>query len=117
VTPTDASTVSDPGTAVSYLEEISPEMRGCAILDEGGAVLAASGEPEAWGEAAQRLIEAGDNAGGEQVAHSHVATGEGEAFCVREAGLVGVAVTERFVLASLVVFDLRSVLRELAAAS
>jgi hypothetical protein len=45
-----------------------------------------------------------------------VATGDGEAFCVRESGLIGVAVTDRFALASLMFFDMRIALRELAAA-
>jgi hypothetical protein len=45
----------------------------------------------------------------------HVATGDGEAFCVREAGLTAVAVTERFILASLMIVDMRNALRELSA--
>jgi hypothetical protein len=77
---------------------------------------AASGDVEGWGEAGRELIAAADAAGGEPVAHAHVATGDGEAFCVRESGLVAVAVTERFALASLMLFDMRITLRELAAA-
>jgi hypothetical protein len=114
--PVDAPTLSDAGRAVAYLEEISPEMRGCAILAEDGDVLAASGEEESWGEAGRELIAAADAAGGEPVAHAHVATGDGEAFCVREGGFVAVAVTERFTLASLMLFDMRISLRQLAAA-
>ncbi len=110
-----AATLTDPRQAVAYLEEISPEMRGCAILDSSGEVLASSGEGGAWREAASELLEAADSAGGGQSAHSHVATGDGEVFCVRHEGLVAVAVTERFVLASLMLFDLRAVLRGLAA--
>jgi hypothetical protein len=45
-----------------------------------------------------------------------VATGEGEAFCVRESGYVAIAVTERFTLASLMIFDMRNALRRLASA-
>ena len=116
MSPVDAPTLSDAGRAVSYLEEISPEMRGCAILAGDGRVLAASGDPEPWGAAARDLIAAADSAGDEPVTHAHVATGEGEAFCVRESGLAAVAVTERFVLASLMTFDLRIALRQLAAA-
>jgi hypothetical protein len=115
VVPVDAPTLSDAGRAVSYLEEISPMMRGCAILSEAGEVLAASGEAERWGEAGRDMIAAADAAGGEPVAHAHVATGDGEAFCVREGGLAAVAVTERFTLASLMLFDMRIALRELAA--
>ena len=114
--PTEAPTISDPAQAVAYLEEISPEMRGCAIVGENGKLMAASGDSNDWAEPARALISTADAAGGEPVAHAHVATGEGEVFCVREAGLIGVAVTERFVLASLMFFDMRSVLRDLAAA-
>jgi hypothetical protein len=115
VSPVDAPTLSDAGRAVAYLEEISPEMRGCAILTAEGEVLAASGDGEGWGQAASELISAADAASGEPVAHVHVATGDGETFCVREAGLVAVAVAERFILASLMLFDMRTALRELAA--
>jgi hypothetical protein len=114
--PVDAPTLPDAQRAVEYLEEISPELRGCAILTDEGEVLAASGDPDIWEEAGRQLIAAADAAGGEQVAHAHVATGDGEAFCVREAGLVAVAVTERFTLASLMLFDMRIALRRLAAA-
>jgi hypothetical protein len=115
VAPVDAPPLSDAGRAVSYLEEISSQLRGCAILSDGGEVLAASGDPERWGEAGRELIAAADGAGGEPVAHAHIATGDGEAFCVREAGMVAVAVAERFTLASLMLFDMRIALRELAA--
>src|SRR4051812_35000119 len=110
--PVDAPTLSDAGRAVAYLEEISSEMRGCAILSESGEVLAASGDADRWGETGRELLAAADAAGGEPVTHAHVATGDGEAFCVREDGLVAVAVAERFVLASLMFFDMRNTLRE-----
>jgi hypothetical protein len=110
----DAASLPDAGRAVEYLEEISPELRGCAILSEDGEVLAASGNLDHWGEAGRELIEAADAAGGERVAHAHVATGDGEAFCVREGGYVAVAVTERFTLSSLMTFDIRIALRRLA---
>jgi hypothetical protein len=116
MSPVDAATLSDAGRAVAYLEEISPMMRGCAILSAEGRVLAASGGTELWAEAGRDLLAAADAAGGEPVAHAHVATGDGEAFCVRESGLAAVAVTERFTLASLMLFDMRIALRELAAA-
>jgi hypothetical protein len=117
VTASGATTLTDPGAAVSYLEEISPEMRGCAILDAKGEVLAASGELGPWGDAARELIAAADAAEGEPVAHAHIATGDAEVFCVRHRGLLAVAVAERFVLSSLMAFDLRSALRELAGGS
>jgi hypothetical protein len=104
--------------AVSYLEEVSPEMRGCAILGEDGEVLAASGDdPGAWGSAVADLLAAADAAGGEAASHAHVASGDGEAFCVRHGDLAAAAVTDRFALASLMFFDLRAALRDLARGS
>ena len=113
---TGASTISDAARGISYLEEISPQLRGCAILTDGGEVLAASGDPDAWAGPSRDLVAAIDAAGGEQAAHAHISTPDGEAFCVREGDLVGVAVGERLTLASLMIFDLRSVLRDLAGA-
>ena len=49
------------------------------------------------------------------MAHAHIATGDGEAFCVREAGLTAIAVADRFTLSSLMIFDMRNALRRLAA--
>ena len=113
--PVDVPTLTDASGTVEYLQEISPEMRGCAILSADGEVLAASGDVDRWGEAARDLITAADAAGGERVAHVHVATGDGEAFCVRESGMAAVAVAERFTLSSLMIFDMRNALRQLAA--
>ncbi len=113
--PVDAPTLTDAGETVAYLQEISPEMRGCAVLSEGGEVLAASGDAERWGETGRDLIAAADAAGAEPVAHAHIATGDGEAFCVREAGLTAIAVADRFTLSSLMIFDMRNALRRLAA--
>jgi len=113
--PVESPTLTDAGEAVAYLQEISPEMRGCAILSEGGEVLASSGDDDRWGEAGRELLAAADAAGAEPVSHAHVATGDGEAFCVREDRLVAIAVAERFTLASLMLFDMRIVLRRLAA--
>ena len=113
--PVDAPTLTDAGETVAYLQEISPEMRGCAVLSDSGEVLAASGDAEGWGEAGRDLIAAADAAGAEPVAHAHIATGDGEAFCVRESGLTAVAVADRFTLSSLMIFDMRNTLRRLAA--
>ena len=60
----DAPSIPDAAHAVEYLEEVSRELRGCAILSEDGEVLAASGDDdEAWGEAARELVGAADAAG------------------------------------------------------
>lgn len=102
-------------TALAYLAEMSPDLRGAAILDSGGAVLAAGGRPERWREDAAALLAVADRAGEEPVERLHVATEQGEVFALRHAGLAALAVTDRFALASLLFFDMRAVLRDLAA--
>jgi predicted regulator of Ras-like GTPase activity (Roadblock/LC7/MglB family) len=100
--------------ALAYLAELSPDLRGAAILDSGGVVLAASGDPDRWREDAAALFGAADRADEEPVQQVHVGTEQGEVFALRHAGLAAVAVTERFALASLTFFDLRAMLRDLA---
>jgi predicted regulator of Ras-like GTPase activity (Roadblock/LC7/MglB family) len=101
-------------SALAYLTEMSPDMRGGAILESGGAILAASDRPERWREDVAALLAAADGAGDEPVEQAHIATEQGEVFAVRHAGLAAIAVTDRFALASLLFFDMRSVLRDLA---
>lgn len=100
--------------ALAFLNEMSPDLRGAAILGPEGAVLAADGDPEHWREDAATLLAVADRAGGEPVEQIHIGTEQGEVFALRHAGLVAVAVTERFALASLMLFDMRSLLRDLA---
>lgn len=101
-------------SALAFLAEMSPDLRGAAILDGDGAVLAASGEPERWRDDAAALFAAADRAEAESVERVHVGTEQGEVFALRHAGLAAVAVTERFALASLTFFDMRMLLRDLA---
>jgi predicted regulator of Ras-like GTPase activity (Roadblock/LC7/MglB family) len=117
----DASATAPPSeesaeAALAFLTEMSPDLRGAAILGLEGEVLAATGEePERWAEDAAALIAAADAAEGVVVEQVHIATEQGEVFAIRNEGLAAVAVTDRFALASLMLFDLRSILRELAA--
>jgi predicted regulator of Ras-like GTPase activity (Roadblock/LC7/MglB family) len=117
--PDDATTTGVSGDAaagaLAFLAEMSPDLRGAAILDANGAVLAASNDPDRWGEDAAALFEVADRAGGEPVEQVHLGTEQGEVFALRHAGLAAVAVTERFALASLTFFDMRALLRDLAA--
>ncbi len=101
-------------SALAYLTEMSPDLRGGAILAADGTVLAASDRPERWREDAAGLLGVADRAGGEPVEQLHIATEQGEVFAVRHAGLTAIAVTDRFALASLLLFDMRSALRDLA---
>ena len=101
--------------ALAFMAELSPDLRGAAILGPGGEVLAAADEPQRWGEDVAALLAVADRAGGESVEQVHIATEQGEVFAIRQSGLTAVAVTERFALSSLLFFDLRSILRDLAA--
>lgn len=101
--------------ALAFLAEMSPDLRGAAILGPEGEVLAATeGEPERWGEDAAALFAAADAAEGVPVEQIHIATEQGEVFAIRNEGLAAVSVTDRFALASLMLYDMRSTLRELA---
>ena len=100
--------------ALAYLTEMSPDLRGAAILAREGGVLAGSGDAERWRDDAAALFEIADRAGGEPVGQIHIGTEQGEVFALRHAGLAAVAVTERFALASLFFFDMRTMLRDLA---
>jgi predicted regulator of Ras-like GTPase activity (Roadblock/LC7/MglB family) len=115
----DAATTEAPigdsaQAALAFLTEMSTDLRGAAILDASGEVLAASADPERWREDAANLFAVADSAGPEPVEQVHVATEQGEVFALRHQGLAVVAVTERFALASLMFFDMRSTLRDLA---
>lgn len=101
--------------ALAFLAEMSLDLRGAAILDATGSVLAATDQPERWREDAVTLFEVADRADAEPVEQIHVGTEQGEVFALRHAGLAIVAVTDRFALASLTFFDMRSLLRDLAA--
>ena len=98
--------------ATAYLMEMLPELRGCAFLDKKGNLLASTDDGARWQQAAGEVVDAVDSVSGERASHAHIATGDGEVFMVRENDRVAVAVTERFTLASLVLFDLRAVLRD-----
>ena len=100
--------------ALAFLTEMSLDLRGAAILDAAGAVLAASGARDRWREDAAALFAVADRAGEEPAEQVHVATEQGEVFALRHAGLAAVVATERFALASLMFFDMRSTLRDLA---
>jgi predicted regulator of Ras-like GTPase activity (Roadblock/LC7/MglB family) len=119
----DASAAAAPSgesaeAALAFLSEMSPDLRGAAVLGPAGEVLAASGEDrERWGEDAAALFAVADTAEGVPVEQVHIATEQGEVFAIRNEGLAAVAVTERFALASLMLFDMRSILRELASAT
>ncbi|MEZ5077412.1 MAG: hypothetical protein R2725_08220 [Solirubrobacterales bacterium] len=114
--PTEVAAGGSAQAALAFLAEMTPDLRGAAILTAAGEVLAASDEPQRWGEDAANLFVVADGADPEPVEQVHVATEQGEVFALRHAGLAAVVVTDRFPLASLTFFDMRATLRDLAVA-
>jgi hypothetical protein len=99
--------------AISRLEELSADLRGCAILDAAGGTLGASGDRGRLGDAAAAFLAAADASGDESAGEVHVVTEDAEVFAVHHQGLAIVSVADRFTLASLMVFDMRAVLGDL----
>jgi hypothetical protein len=97
------------------LAGLEPELKAAAVLSDQGEVLASTNGDEAWGRFALDLVHALETAGAGELDSSHVTTPEAEIFTVAESGFALVAVTARFVLASLTSFDIRMSLRDLAA--
>src|ERR671910_2805849 len=77
--------------AIARLREMSADLRGCAVIGRDGEVLAATGNPDRWQQAAAVLLGAADLAGDEAAEHVHVGTEDGEVFAVRHRGLAMVA--------------------------
>ncbi len=98
--------------ALAFLAELQPDLRAAAIFGWEGELIASSTEAGPWLGPATRLLEAADTGSGGPALEVHVATPTGEVFAVREGAQTAVAVTERYVLASLLIFDMRTVLRQ-----
>jgi hypothetical protein len=100
--------------ALALLGEMSADMRAGAVLTASGEVLASDGPAAAWGERVADVLAQADAAADDPAEHIHIATEAGELFLTRRDGLTVAAITERFALASLMSFDMRSVLGDLA---
>ena len=96
------------------LAELEPDLKAAAVIGPDGVVRASTGKAANWDRSAIELLAALDEAGDRPVDSAHLATDEAEIFVVREGGQALVAVTARFVLASLTGFDLRMALRDLS---
>lgn len=104
-----------PSGGIAYLAELEPELRGAVIFDPDGTSIECS-VPAASGfvESAATLLGELDDFGDEPLDSCHIASDDAEVFVVREAGFTLVAVAARFVLASLMTYDIRMTLRDLA---
>lgn len=100
---------------VEYLSELEPDLRGAAIFDPQGDLIECSvGAGSGFAEAAAKLVSELEAGADEPIDSCHIASDDAEVFLVREAGLTLVAVAERFVLSSLMTYDIRMTLRDLS---
>jgi hypothetical protein len=95
-----------PALALDYLRELSADIRAGVVLDPAGARLAG---PEELAEPARDLI-----AGAGDAREIQVAVAEGTVFAARSDRHAVVVVCGRFALPSLIRYDLRRVLSDLA---
>lgn len=97
------------------LAELEPALVNAAIFSKEGSVLASTTANERWTVFANQLLSELEAASGaENFDSAHVAGQDGEVFAVSEGDLKLVAVTGRFVLASLTVYDMRMALRDVS---
>jgi hypothetical protein len=95
-----------PTLALGYLRELSADVRAGVVLDPGGALLAG---PEAMAGPARDLL-----AGAGDAREVQVATAAGVVFAGRSDRHSVVVVCGRFALPSLIRYDLKLVLADLA---
>jgi hypothetical protein len=102
-----------PDLALDYLGELSTDIRAAAVLDGNGSVAAHTGFEDDDADSVQGLVgELFDHGGGSD--QIEVSLPEGVLFAVRDRGWTIAVVAGRFALTSLMFFDLRMVLRDLA---
>ena len=117
--PAVARAALTPALALDYLGELSTDITGGLVLDRGGRVAAAWGGDEDRGERMSEplleLLRRADAAvrGRSKAARVEVATARGSVFAVRNDRWTLAVVTGRFVLSSLMFFDLLHVLDDL----
>jgi hypothetical protein len=95
-----------PPLALDYLRELSADIRSGVVLDPKGTLLAG---PEHLADAARDLL-----AGAPGAEELHVSTADGAVFAARSDRHALVVVCGRLALPSLIRYDLRLVLADLA---
>jgi hypothetical protein len=97
-----------PELALDYLHELSADIQAGVVLDPAGALLAG---PEHLADAARDLLNAAGDA-----AEVQVTTADGSVYAARDERYAVAVVVGRFALPSLIKYDLRLVLGDLAGA-
>lgn len=110
--PKMADEASAARSALDYLAQLQPGLKGSAIFARDGVLLACLGANSVWAERGAELLATLDSAVEDSVKEGHIATLSGEVFVQSGERHRLVAVAERFVLASLLSFDMRTVLRQ-----
>lgn len=110
--------LSDAGTRVlENLAELEPALVNAGIFNRQREAVALTSDSQSWAKDASELLEALEHGSrGEVFDSAHIAGAEGEVFVVSEQDLSLVAVTGRFVLASLTSYDMRMALRDISQA-
>ena len=105
--------VSAAERVLENLAELEPELVAAGIFNRQREPVAITSKSPAWSVEAAGLLGALEAGSGEgKLDSAHIALEGGEAFVVSESGLSLVAVTGRFVLASLTSYDMRMALRD-----
>ena len=111
--PGDDGLAAASARVLENLAELEPQLIAGGIFDSERNPVATTSDSPTWAREAAALLEALEAGSGEEEFDSaHVASTEGEVFAVAESGLSLVAVTGRFVLASLTSYDMRMALRD-----
>jgi hypothetical protein len=108
------SAASEARRLLSGLDQSSTGLRAAAVFGPGGEQLAATDDAD-WSARAAVLWSAADQGSEDPATQVHVGTEQGEVFAMRGHGASIVATSDRFALASLMMCDLRAVLRGLEA--
>lgn len=93
------------------LAALSPDLIDAAIFDADGVQIASSDGSD-WSGGAEQLWAAADGGGHGAGVQVHVGTEDGEVFAVRNGAGSIVSTSRRFALASLMLTDLRTALRD-----
>lgn len=113
----DSALTGAAARVLDNLAELEPELVSAGIFDLDREPLAVSSDSLTWAREAAELLEALEaSSRDERFDSAHIASADGEVFVVSESGLSLVAVTGRFVLASLTSYDMRMSLRDVARA-
>ena len=103
----------DAALTPDFIEGLSADIRACVMLEaDGGLIAVDSGHESDGAELADLGRQLLERAGAPQV---EVSTGTGIVYALRHGDRALVTVTGRFALSSLMFFDMRRALEELAA--